>query len=83
MDSPSDIKPGNVIKGPQWPEPVEIKVIEFFDTDIHILGSTTITNTHIDQIIPLEEFQQISVLQSDKLLSEKPSKVFLPSAPSD
>jgi len=77
MDSPSDIKPGNVIKGPQWPEPVEIKVIEFFDTDIHILGSTTITNTHIDQIIPLEEFQQISVLQSDKLLSEKPSKVFL------
>lgn len=77
MDSPSDIRPGNVIKGPQWPEPVEIKLIEFFDTDVHILGSTTTTNTHIDQIIPLEEFQQISVLQSDKLLNEEPSKVFL------
>ncbi|MBP8626735.1 MAG: hypothetical protein KBE27_07660 [Syntrophorhabdaceae bacterium] len=52
------IKPGNIVRGPQWPEPVEIKLIEHLDTYIHIIGMTTIGKTHIDQVIPIEECEQ-------------------------
>jgi len=71
------IKPGTIIKGPQWPEPVEIKLIEHLDGDVHIVGATTISKNHIDQIIPLGEFSKVSILQSDALFKEDPSKVFL------
>jgi SNF2 family DNA or RNA helicase len=72
-----DIKPGNVIKGPQWPEPVEVKLIELLDGDVHIVGATTLSKSHVDQVIPLEEFQQISILQAEALFKEEPAGVFL------
>ena len=72
-----NIKAGNVIKGPQWPEPVEIKLIEHLDSDVHIVGATTLSKSHVDQVIPLEEFQKISILQADALFKEEPAKVFL------
>jgi len=72
-----NIKAGNVIRGPQWPEPVEIKLVEDLGSDVHIVGATTITKTHIDQVIPLQEFQQISILQAEALFKEEPAKVFL------
>ena len=71
------IKSGTIIIGPQWPEPVEIKLIEHLDSDVHIVGATTISKDHIDQVIPLEEFQKISILQADALFKEEPAKVFL------
>lgn len=72
-----NIKAGNVIKGPQWPEPVEIKLIEQLDSDVHIVGATTVSKSHIDQVIPIEEFQKIFILQTDALFQEEPAKVFL------
>lgn len=71
------IRAGKIIKGPQWPEPVEIKLIEHLDTYIHIIGMTTISKTHIDQVIPIGEFEEISVLQTDALFREEPASVFL------
>ena len=45
------IKPGTIIKGSYWPEPVEIKFSESAGNYIHIVGSTTVTNKHVDQLI--------------------------------
>lgn len=72
-----EIKSGTIVKGPQWPEPVEIKLIEQLDSDVHIVGATTVSKGHIDQVIPLEEFQKISILQAEALFQEEPAKVFL------
>ena len=50
-----DIKPGSIIKGTLWPEPVEIKLIEEMGNYVHIVGATTLSRNHIDQIIPHEQ----------------------------
>ena len=57
-----NIKAGTIVRGPQWAEPVEIKLVEQLDSDVHIVGATTASKSHIDQVIPLEEFQKISIL---------------------
>ena len=43
-----DIKPGVVVTGPKWPEPVEIKKVDIEEEYVHIVGSTTATKQHID-----------------------------------
>lgn len=53
------IKEGTIVEGPFWPEPVEIKKVDQLGTHIHIIGATIHTNTHIDQVIPKEEFMKI------------------------
>lgn len=69
-----DIKSGSIIKGMNWPEPVEIKFIEKFGDYIHIIGVTTKSNSHIDQIIPESE---IEILEEPRFFQEDPWKVFL------
>ena len=69
------IKPGTIIRGPNWPEPVEIKQIEEMDTYFRIIGSTTLSNRHVDQIIAREELE---ILKEEELyFCEEPRKVFL------
>ncbi|MCD6472213.1 DUF3883 domain-containing protein [Candidatus Aerophobetes bacterium] len=72
-----NIKQGNIIKGLNWPEPVEIKLIEETGGYIHIVGVTTISYSHIDQLISREEFSKISVIGTEIICSEDPGKVFL------
>lgn len=50
------IKAGSIIKGPNWPEPVEIKFAEETGEYTHIVGATTVSGNHIDQLIPTSEF---------------------------
>lgn len=33
-----DLKPGAIIKGSNWPEPVEIKSVEEYQSNIRIIG---------------------------------------------
>lgn len=68
------IKPGTIIKGSHWPEPVEVKFVDAVGDYIHIVGSTTQSNIHIDQLVLLSE---ISAVSQSKLFSEEPWKVFL------
>ncbi|MFQ1021004.1 hypothetical protein [Tardisphaera saccharovorans] len=58
---PSDFAPGIVIKGPRWPEPVEIKRVETEDNYVHIIGATTTSRQYIDQLIPLSDLQEVSI----------------------
>jgi len=69
------IKPGTIIRGPNWPEPVEIKQIEEIDAYYRIIGSTTLSNRHVDQIIPREELEILK--EKEVYFSEEPWKVFL------
>ena len=71
------IKQGSVIKGPNWPESVEIKLIEEAGEYVHIVGATTDSGAHIDQIIPRDEFSTFSTAGIGATFSEEPWKVFL------
>lgn len=72
-----NIKPGSILKGSNWPEPVEIKLIEEFSDFIHIVGATTLSGNHIDQIIPRDEFSKVTISEVLSLFTEEPWKVFL------
>jgi hypothetical protein len=54
------IKVGTIITGPKWPEPVEIKRVDYGRDYVHIVGAT-LSNHHIDQLIPVEELSDISI----------------------
>lgn len=53
------IKEGAVLKGPFWPEPIEIKKVEQQGKRVRIIGATIYSNNNIDQLINDEEIQQI------------------------
>jgi SNF2 family DNA or RNA helicase len=73
----SELRPGVVITGSKWPEPVELKKVEKEGSYIHIVGSTTTTGQHIDQFIPLSEIAQISVSVVRTDFSSEPWRIFL------
>lgn len=71
-----NIRPGSVIKGSKWSEPVEIKFIENIDNYVHIIGATVRSREPIDQIIPHDEFSTFCTEEMASF-SEEPWKVFL------
>jgi SNF2 family DNA or RNA helicase len=72
-----NIKPGTILKGPNWNEPVELKLVEEDGDYFHIVGSTTYSNTHIDQLISKEELNSFSIEIPQKYFTNEPWKVFL------
>ena len=72
-----DIKEGSIIEGSNWPEPVEISLIEKMGDYVRLIGTTTISKQHIDQIISREEFLKFVIVVTGSNFSEKPWKVFL------
>lgn len=71
------IKQGSIIKGSNWPEPVTVKLIEEVGDYIRIIGATLNSGTHIDQLIPKDEFQKIITTENQINFSEEAWKVFL------
>ncbi len=71
------LKAGCIVKGPLWPEPVEIKLLEEAGEYVHIVGATVVSGAHIDQIIPRGELQKLSLQSEGALFSEEPWKTFL------
>ena len=76
-DKVTNIKPGDIIKGNQWPEPVEIKLVEEDEKYFHIVGVTINSRKYVDQIILRDELSGISILSTESTFSEEPWKVFL------
>ncbi|HEV2120768.1 MAG TPA: helicase-related protein [Candidatus Bathyarchaeia archaeon] len=66
-----------MISGPKWPEPVEVKKIDNDGTYIHIVGATTTTGQHIDQLIPVSELSDIQIRTIRTDFRSEPWKVFL------
>jgi superfamily II DNA or RNA helicase len=72
-----ELTSGCIIKGPNWPEPVEISHVEEAGGYIRILGATTISRLPVDHIISQEELSEISLVEIGTDFSEKPLDVFL------
>jgi superfamily II DNA or RNA helicase len=60
-----------------WPEAVEVKFVEEMGDYLHIVGATSISGSHIDQIISREELGKIGISQSESFFTQAPWKVFL------
>lgn len=71
------IRPGDIIQGPYWPEPVELNLVEAMGPYVRIVGRTTISRRHVDQVISRTEIQnfQVSTVAAD--FKASPHKVFL------
>jgi SNF2 family DNA or RNA helicase len=72
-----DIKPGTILVGPKWKEPVEVKTIDNDGSYVHIVGATTITSQHVDQLIPVNELTDVSIKTVVTDFKSEPWKVFL------
>jgi superfamily II DNA or RNA helicase len=72
-----DIRPGLIIAGSKWPEPVEIKKAEYLGSYLHIVGATTKSGNHIDQIISPEELADFRITSIDTDFRTEPWKAFL------
>ncbi len=72
-----NIKQGSTIKGSNWPEPVEVKLIEDMGEYVHLVGVTVHSRDSIDDVIPREEFSKFSVMGTGSAFTEDPGEVFL------
>lgn len=54
------IKEGAVVEARFWPEPVEIDRMKEYGVYVRILGATTKSRKHIDQMLTHEKFAEIS-----------------------
>lgn len=72
-----NIQPGNIIQGPRWPEPVEVKHIEDFGDYVRIVGATLQSRTHVDQLLPKSELEQVQGVESKQPFAASPRHVFL------
>jgi hypothetical protein len=40
-----EIKPGHIVQGPRWPEPVELKLVEDLGDYIHLVGAIAVSSS--------------------------------------
>lgn len=73
----SDLKPGTILKANNWKEPIEVKNIEEVGEYVRIIGSTTNSRTHIDQLIPINEFNTLTIQKLESNFNSPPLNVFL------
>ena len=73
----ADLRPGIIVQGPKWPEPVEIKKVENSGDYVNIIGATTVSNQHVDQLLKIEELSQISIAVLKTDFASEPWKLFL------
>ncbi|MEM4394832.1 MAG: helicase-related protein, partial [Candidatus Nitrosocaldaceae archaeon] len=73
-----ELKVGTIIKSKRWKEPIEIKKIEELGGGyVNIVGSTIHSETHIDQVIPLDEVDYLALERIERDFLSNPRKVFL------
>ncbi len=71
------ISKGEIIEGPFWDEPIEIKNVEQLANRIHIIGATIYSNKHIDHLLPKEELGKLKIRNSVLDFTAKGSESFL------
>ncbi|MGQ9600342.1 MAG: helicase-related protein [Anaerolineae bacterium] len=72
-----EIQPGQIIRGPRWPEPVEVKLAEWLGGYVYILGVTTASGQHIDHLLPESELAQLEVIRVQSDFGALPRHFFL------
>lgn len=76
MDA-SELRPGIIVTGPKWPEPVEVKDVTTEGGYVRIIGATMRTGQHVDQLISQDDLAQISISVVKTDFSSEPWKIFL------
>jgi len=72
------MKEGAVVEARFWPEPVEIDRVEEDGVYVRILGATTKSRQHIDQMLTREEFAELSSKVQAIPFTAEPWQVFDP-----
>ena len=71
------IQPGHTIQGPRWPEPVDVKLVEDLGDYVHLVGATTGSGEHVDQLLPRQELAQLQIARVETDFTASPREVFL------
>ena len=71
------IQPGHTIQGPRWPEPVDVKLVEDLGDYVHLVGATTRSGEHVDQLLPRQELAQLQIARVETDFTALPREVFL------
>lgn len=72
-----DIKKDDLIISPRWPEPVIVKLVEYLDGYVHIVGQLKRTGEHVDQVISKDELADINIISHNIMTFSDAWKVFL------
>jgi len=70
-------KEGSIIKGPFWPEPVEVKKIEEIGNYIHLVGVTIYSGKHVDQLLSEKDLEKIKTEELPLDFSSPGEETFL------
>jgi superfamily II DNA or RNA helicase len=71
-----EIKAGTILRGPQWPEPVEVNYSEDLGEYIRIVGVTIHARVHVDRLIKKTDLPEVEG-ENLPLFGAKPRSVFL------
>lgn len=72
-----NLKPGVIVRGARWPEPISIKKTEAVGAYIRIVASGMETNEHYDQTIPQDDFTDMDVRTIETDFLAEPWRIFL------
>ena len=72
-----NIKSGDIIESHQWPEPVQIDLVEEMGEDVRLVGSTVHSRDHIDVMLTRDEVNELQVGKLSIDFKAKARHVFL------
>lgn len=72
-----EITEGAVVEASWWPEPVEVKKIEYIENYVRIVGATIYSGKHVDQLIRKEEIGKLKTKEFVLDFSAPGDDVFL------
>ena len=70
-------KPGDIIQGPQWSEPVEVNLIQDLGSYVRIVGRMRTSGHHVDQMLPRKDLQLLNVASNVASFQAPARDVFL------
>ncbi|PJH75868.1 MAG: helicase, partial [Anaerolineae bacterium CG_4_9_14_0_8_um_filter_58_9] len=68
---------GSIIQGPRWPEPIKVDLVEDLGEYARIVGATVNSRTHIDQVLPKSELDEMKSGEIKAQFNANPRRVFL------
>ena len=72
-----NIKSGDIVRSHQWPEPVQIDLVEEVGEDIRLVGSTVNSRDHIDAMLTRDEVDELRIGKLSLAFKAKARHVFL------
>ncbi len=71
------ITPGSIIQGARWPEPIKVDLVEDHGEYVRIVGALMNSRTHIDQMVPKVELDDMKSGEIKAQFTANPRHVFL------